>query len=152
MAFSVFARLETAGYSPLFHLQMPVGLCFRARFTGCRQLMFQRFMQSDSVRSFMALWNCFWMYCCVRPNVHYLLVIPKSSDIFSSAVHVSLARFCRTPGNSSISFPVFPNFSSRTTCRRISLSPSLPTFIVNGFHCEWPLLEKFRRFLFHSSH
>ena len=28
-----------------------------------------------------------------------------------------------------ISFPVFPNSLSRTTCLRISLSPSLPTFL-----------------------
>ena len=113
----------------------------------------------------MALWNCFWMYCRVRPNVHSLPVIPKSSGIFSSTVfrifscfsvvwtiwlpalrpyffrsrelspsrwydvHISLAQFCRTPVNSSISFPVFPNFLSRTTCLRISLCSSLPAFL-----------------------
>ena len=113
----------------------------------------------------MALWYCFSMYCRVRPDVHSLPAIPKSSGIFSStafrilscsssvrtmwlpslrpyffrsrelspsrwyAVHISLARFCRTPVNSSISFPVFPNFLSRTTRLRISLCSSLPAFL-----------------------
>ena len=44
------------------------------------------------------------------------------------AVHISLARFCRTPVNSSISFPVLPNSLSRTTCRRICLSSPLFSF------------------------
>ena len=51
---SAFTHLKTVGYSSLFHRQMPVGFCFRLRFTGRWQLIPQRLIYSDSVFSSIA--------------------------------------------------------------------------------------------------
>ena len=48
------------------------------------------------------------------------------------AVHISLARFLRTPVNSSISFPVLPIFLSHTFLRRILPMESTVCSILTG--------------------
>ena len=66
------------------------------------------------------------------------------------AVHISLARFCCTPVNSSISFPVFPIFLMRTTCRRICLSSPLFYFRKSMYSLlsNLPLSSSFSQFVF----
>ena len=71
---------------------------------------------------------------------HTFSALEKILPLVDTQSIFRFARFWRTPLNSSISFPVFPNFLRCTTCLRISwLFPHLSQ--VHIFHARYSIIS-----------